>query len=342
MEYKHVSKLEIKSVEASTGQFTGYLAVFGNVDSDGDVIVKGAFKVSLASKRLIPLLWQHTITEPIGIWIELAEDDHGLLVTGQLAMDTELGARNMSLVKMALDAGKEFDASGVFALSIGNKAIQWDRQKGIRYLREVKLFEGSFVTLSSNPKSNITSVKGLKAMDFNTALAANLAQQEMSDQRWAIEDACSDALRSIMEDDSLDKPAKKKAALETLHQAADARAELYAKMIDAMVDGSDDGKSGDEPPEVKAAKKAANDAIAMHMDANYKCMKAMNLLHEASALTTKGIVLARQLSYSGIAAGDDKTPPAPAGAKSAKPSDEEQLTELSRVMQTARSMFSTK
>ena len=48
---------------AKPGQFSGYGAVFGNVDDGGDVLVRGAFAASLADwkarGKLPKMLWQH-------------------------------------------------------------------------------------------------------------------------------------------------------------------------------------------------------------------------------------------------------------------------------------------
>jgi HK97 family phage prohead protease len=321
LEYKNATQLEIKSVDDGTGTFTGYLAVFGDVDSDKDTIVKGAFKVSLASKRLIPILWQHVIVEPIGVWTELKEDDHGLLVTGRLAIDTDAGARAYSLLKMLMESAKQFDARGVFALSIGYKAVQFDRIKGVRHLKEIKLFEGSFVTFSSNSESNVTSVKGIKAMNtFKETLAAHELRKDLSNQRWTVEDAKDDSMDSIMCDPGMDKEAKKKAARKTLHDAADAHADITDQKIDALpeVDEAADLKAADtDTLEVKAAKKSLAGVISMHVEAARKCDQAMYKMHQGQALATKAIAAARMMDYAAINVGGDKTPPQPMGGKSA-------------------------
>jgi hypothetical protein len=49
--YKNVSNSSIsgviKDVDVKTGTVTGYFSIFGNVDSDGDMIMPGAFKRTL-------------------------------------------------------------------------------------------------------------------------------------------------------------------------------------------------------------------------------------------------------------------------------------------------------
>jgi hypothetical protein len=51
--------LELKEAPGEDGSFEGYAAVFGNVDSYGDVIEKGAFAKTLQENPTVPILWQH-------------------------------------------------------------------------------------------------------------------------------------------------------------------------------------------------------------------------------------------------------------------------------------------
>ena len=76
--------------------FEGYGAVFGNIDSYGDVIAKGAFKETIreakATGQWPAMLSQHggmglsaDDMTPIGIWTDMEEDDKGLFMKGKLA-----------------------------------------------------------------------------------------------------------------------------------------------------------------------------------------------------------------------------------------------------------------
>ncbi|MEX2366775.1 MAG: HK97 family phage prohead protease, partial [Pseudohongiellaceae bacterium] len=91
MQQKHVTAaLDLKSLDEG-GYFEGYASVFGVQDSDGDVIVKGAFANSIAKAvetgRMPKMLWQHDHRQIIGKWLEMREDDNGLWVKGRLIMD---------------------------------------------------------------------------------------------------------------------------------------------------------------------------------------------------------------------------------------------------------------
>jgi HK97 family phage prohead protease len=83
-------------------QFEGHGAVFGNVDLGGDVILPGAFKRTLAEHKangsLPAMFWMHNPDRVPGKWLEVAEDDKGLAVKGELAQ-TDLGKEIHILLK---------------------------------------------------------------------------------------------------------------------------------------------------------------------------------------------------------------------------------------------------
>src|SRR5699024_501380 len=103
---KHINT-RIKSDEGEPavteeGVFTGYASVFGNTDSYGEVVVKGAFAESLESQDAFPVYWSHQMSDPmmnIGKTLDIYEDDHGLFVKGQLDLDSPMGAQVYRLIK---------------------------------------------------------------------------------------------------------------------------------------------------------------------------------------------------------------------------------------------------
>lgn len=73
------------------GQFRALVSVFGNEDSMGDVIVRGAFAQVLAEWKAsgdpIPVVWSHKWTDPfahVGTVLEAKETGEGLEVLGQI------------------------------------------------------------------------------------------------------------------------------------------------------------------------------------------------------------------------------------------------------------------
>ena len=138
------------------GTFEGYGSVFGNKDLGNDVIESGAFAKSLKRRKPqnVKLLYQHKSDMPIGVFDEIREDDHGLVVKGRLALKTQAGAEAYELLKMgALDG-----------LSIGfrvnPKEVSYDKRGNKRIIKEVDLMEVSLVTFPMNPQATVRSVKG--------------------------------------------------------------------------------------------------------------------------------------------------------------------------------------
>lgn len=138
------------------GEFEGYGSVFGNKDLGNDVIEKGAFSKSLRKRKAkgVKLLYQHKSDMPIGVFDEIKEDEHGLVVKGRLALKTQAGAEAYELLKMgALDG-----------LSIGfrvnPKEVSYDKRANKRIIKEVDLMEVSLVTFPMNPQATVRSVKG--------------------------------------------------------------------------------------------------------------------------------------------------------------------------------------
>jgi len=141
------------------GFFTGYASTY-DMDSMGDTILPGAFKRTLNSWRAkkeqkglsIPVLYQHKADEPIGATIEAMEDDRGLRVRGRLLMG----------LQKAREAHEAAKAGILGGLSIGfsiprDGAVRME--DGTREIKEVKLYEYSFVTFPANEEAVITGVK---------------------------------------------------------------------------------------------------------------------------------------------------------------------------------------
>ena len=130
------------------GRFAGYASVFNRLDSGGDIVLPGAFAKSLAKKRgRIRLLFQHDPKEPVGTWESMAEDSHGLFVTGRLVPGVPRSDELRRLIEnRALDG-----------LSIGFRTVKASRQAGKRLLHEIDLYEVSIVTFPMMEEARIAS-----------------------------------------------------------------------------------------------------------------------------------------------------------------------------------------
>lgn len=160
--------LEIKSL-APDGRFAGYASVFDVVDSQRDVMKKGAFVRTLKDRlHQVQLLWQHQWENPIGAITQLFEDANGLYIEGKLLMEVARAREAYALLKAGVLRG----------LSIGysTKRARRDPDTGVRELLEVELWEISLVTLPANAQAQVTVLKA--AQGGEAALLGALERAE--------------------------------------------------------------------------------------------------------------------------------------------------------------------
>ena len=184
IKYKSVS-LDVKA-QSESRIVSMYLASFNTIDSDMDIIRKGAFSKSISergpqtnSNRQIKFLEQHQVREPRGVYKMLMEDETGLYAEVEIEK-TPLG-----------DIVLERYANGTFKEhSIGFQYV-WDKCNWIQIpmtdvpaelqdccepcleeggdksqtvnafeCRELNLFEGSVVTFGANENTPFLGFKG--------------------------------------------------------------------------------------------------------------------------------------------------------------------------------------
>lgn len=145
---------EIKNI-GDDYTFAGYGSVFDVADSDKDIVVRGAFKQSLANwqvkGKLPAMLWQHDIRQPIGVYTKMMEDQRGLYVEGKIIVEVEKGREAYALLK----------AGAISGLSIGfmTKDSEFDEYSRMRKIKQVDLIELSIVTMPANQEACVTLVK---------------------------------------------------------------------------------------------------------------------------------------------------------------------------------------
>lgn len=139
----------IKDVDVKSRIVTGYLSAFGNVDSDNDIIERGAFAKSINERfDNIFYLQQHDWAKPLGKFKKLEEDEKGLYFEGEI-INTTYGEDQLKL----------YEAGIVKEHSIGFIAVKADNSGSTRILKELKLYEGSAVTLGANSQTPFLGFK---------------------------------------------------------------------------------------------------------------------------------------------------------------------------------------
>ncbi|WGG48931.1 HK97 family phage prohead protease [Rugamonas sp. DEMB1] len=131
-------------VEGEGNTFQGYASTFGNVDSYGDTIVKGAYAETLKVNGMPKMFFNHdAYAVPIGKWTKAVEDDYGLLLTGEFTPGNQLADE----VRAALKHGTLDSMSIGYSLTKGD----YDETAGGRTIKKVtRLAETSIVTFPAD------------------------------------------------------------------------------------------------------------------------------------------------------------------------------------------------
>ena len=173
--YRVKSHSGIKEVSKELSTVDAYVSIFGNIDSDKEMIMPGAFKMSLsergpeATKPRIKHLWMHSPWEPIGKPLTMAEDTTGLFVSSKFGTDS------FSQDKLQLHIDEI-----ITEFSIGFQIIKFEDvlddngNREFRKLTELKLWEYSSVTWGANSLTHITDIKGESKEDWLVKLNARM------------------------------------------------------------------------------------------------------------------------------------------------------------------------
>lgn len=146
------------------GEFIVYPSTFTKTpDSYGDIVAPGAFANTIHNWKMsgntLPGLFGHRLDDPdyyVAGALDMGEDDHGWWVKGAFDLDSPKGPHVYRLVKgrrlnqlsFAYDV---IDAAGI-ELENGVRAYE---------LRELKVYEFSFVPIGANQDTSVVAVKAI-------------------------------------------------------------------------------------------------------------------------------------------------------------------------------------
>lgn len=164
------AKFTLKESDDDSRVVKGYAAFFGNYDSDGDVIEKGAFKRTIKAngpegRDMIKLCAQHYISKPVAKITKLEETAEGLYMEARFGTHTD-GEDYYRMTKEGIM--NEF--------SVGFVAVdKEENDKGGYHIKEIKLYEISMVTIAANEKAVVTDVKS----NIPTGLLKQIKDEEL-------------------------------------------------------------------------------------------------------------------------------------------------------------------
>lgn len=145
------SAFELKQYNDEEGCIKAYVTTYGNSDRVGDVIEQGALDNFIANfNGKLPMLLNHNSSQlPIGEWTEFSSDSTGVLGTGLIYTDTQLGRDTRTVIRRGL-----YDS-----VSIGFRVLDFEPIDGGRLFKQIELIEVSIVQRPANPQAVITDIK---------------------------------------------------------------------------------------------------------------------------------------------------------------------------------------
>lgn len=159
--YKNLQQ-GISDVDVKKGIVTGYFSSFDNMDSDGDVIRKGAFTKTINENfQRVRHLLDHDATKSVGKIQMLQEDSKGLYYESKAGRHT-LGRDFLLMVEDGL----------INEHSIGFVTIKQKNMGGYNEITEVKLYEGS--SLQGWGANEMTPITGMKNFETVSVMMDNI------------------------------------------------------------------------------------------------------------------------------------------------------------------------
>lgn len=151
----------IKDVDAKQGIVVSYPSTFGVVDSGKERVNKGAFARTINAwgpngKQRTKVLFNHEPWNMIGKPLVLREDDRGLYAESKI-VPTTVGKDVLMLIEEGV----------ITEQSIGFNPVRTEKNEedGIIDIKEVKLYEYSFLAWGMNADTPIIGVKSEDAME---------------------------------------------------------------------------------------------------------------------------------------------------------------------------------
>lgn len=167
---------QLKDIDFAKSKVAFYIGAFHNKDSDGDIIMPGAYKKTIAENfSRFKHLVDHDRTLAPGAVQEVAEDSHGPFMVSQLAPST-----------LGKDTLIEYEYKIITEHSQGFQVVRQneDRFQNANIITEIKLWEGSSLhAWGANPLTPVkgheveylTNIKNLENILRNSSISDGLA-----------------------------------------------------------------------------------------------------------------------------------------------------------------------
>lgn len=158
---RYVAKVLEQPEVADEGRFSAIVSAFDVLDSQGDVVDRGAFAESVERVKageVLPLVWSHDYRDPFAIIGEITameEVEKGLYIEGQLDVDES---------PMAAQVYRQMKKRRLKEFSIGGEIVEWywDEPKDAPasfHIKKLDLWEAGPCFKGANPNTELLSIK---------------------------------------------------------------------------------------------------------------------------------------------------------------------------------------
>jgi HK97 family phage prohead protease len=206
LEHKQVSVSSVRGIDDVDGIVEAIVSVTNIVDSVNDVIEPGAYKLTL-KKRNPKVVWSHDTNIPVGKTLRVEE-----LLPNDPRLPNDLIQQNAGalLVKMQFNLNTSRGRDAFFDVQFFGPEQEWsigyavpegkysvDSKTGIRYIKQLELFEYSPVIFGAAPSTRTLSLKEDGAEveskapgkygDINFSIPAGVKKQAEIGLNWSKE-----------------------------------------------------------------------------------------------------------------------------------------------------------
>jgi uncharacterized protein len=167
-----------KDLDTSQGIVTGYFAMFGSKDLDGDIIEQGAFSKTVQErgpngKGLIKYLLDHDRNKAVAKIEQLYEDSKGLYYEAKVGSHM-VGKDFLEMVKSGIINQHSF------GFSVPKDKSYFDQSRKANIIKEVMMYEGSAIQfLGANPETTSIGLKSFE--DYLKSLEKFIQTSDASD-----------------------------------------------------------------------------------------------------------------------------------------------------------------
>lgn len=157
---------ERAQIEVNDRKIKGYAIIWGSKNDYNEIVLKGATLNSLnargvgASKNKIVLLNQHRQTQPLGNITELREDETGLYFEAEIISGVSYADEAIEQIRQGVLSQLSYGFSYIW------DKVEYDDEREAYILKEIKLYEISLVTFSSDENAQLRSLNDYQERSF--------------------------------------------------------------------------------------------------------------------------------------------------------------------------------